>query len=171
VTDAITANDYLFIPAAGDCGDGAIGGVGDYCSVWTSALNSENVLQAWYFFSNRNEAGVSEDLGRCDGHSVRGIVGYTLSQIEVESHQYSSGDGGYKITLSGPIDSNATNIRLCVTSNMKNGGYTEYPLTSISEDVNLFVQSPNINCSDLDIKYELSCKTYLISGWNISCIS
>ena len=90
-------------------------------------------------------------------------------QIQIESHQYSNSDGGYKITLTEPIDSNATNIRLCVTSNMENGGYTEYPLTSISEDVNLFIQSPRITCSDLDVKYELNGKTYLISGWNISC--
>ena len=77
VTDAITAEDYLFIPAAGYCEDGRVNGVGVYGYVWASALNSEDVEYAWNFgfgFGS-DEAGVYYYGGRCDGQSVRGVVG------------------------------------------------------------------------------------------------
>lgn len=80
VTDAITAEDYLFVPAAGDCGGGKVNNVGINGNVWASALNSENVKNAWYFLFLSDEAGV--DYGsRCYGQSVRGVVG-NLTYIE-----------------------------------------------------------------------------------------
>ena len=77
VTDAITAEDYLFIPAAGGCGDGEVFGVGVYGCVWASALSSENVEHAWYFYFlfDSGEAGVNGDGYRCGGQSVRPVVG------------------------------------------------------------------------------------------------
>ena len=74
VTDAITAEDYLFIPAAGYCEDGMVGIVGFDGGVWASALNSEGVGSAWYFNFSRNGAGVN-DFYRYSGRSVRGVVG------------------------------------------------------------------------------------------------
>lgn len=75
VTDAITAEDYLFIPAAGGCGDGRVSGVGISGSVWASALGSESVRYAWNFSFNSGRACVYDDFGRYYGQSVRGVVG------------------------------------------------------------------------------------------------
>ena len=73
VTDAITDEDYLFIPAAGLCVDGEVFNVGIYGFVWASALSSEYVENAWLFFFFSGGAGVY-DSGRCGGQSVRGVV-------------------------------------------------------------------------------------------------
>lgn len=75
VTDAISAEDYLFIPAAGSCGGGGVLFVGDGGNVWASALNSEYVKGAWFFDFNGDGAGVGDSLGRFLGQSVRGVVG------------------------------------------------------------------------------------------------
>ena len=75
VTDAITAEDYLFIPAAGGCEDGEVYDVGDFGYVWASALNSEDVKYAWYFYFYSVKAGVGSNYGRFCGLSVRGVVG------------------------------------------------------------------------------------------------
>ena len=74
VTEAITAEDYLFIPAAGGCGDGGVDDVGICGYVWASALDSEGVKGAWGFVFGSDGAGVS-NYGRCGGQSVRGVVG------------------------------------------------------------------------------------------------
>ena len=74
VTDAISAGDYLFIPAAGYCEDGRVFGVGIFGFVWASALNSEDVKNAWGFVFDSGGAGVF-DGSRCYGLSVRGVVG------------------------------------------------------------------------------------------------
>ena len=74
VTNAISAGDYLFIPAAGYCGGGEVYGVGVSGGVWASALDSENVEYAWYFSFGNGRADVSVDL-RYYGWSVRGVVG------------------------------------------------------------------------------------------------
>lgn len=73
VTDAISANDYLFIPAAGNCNDGEVGGVGEWGSVWSSFLNTDYVISAWYFSFSDGEAGVG-GYDRCYGQSVRAII-------------------------------------------------------------------------------------------------
>ena len=74
VTDAISAKDYLFIPAAGGCGDGGVGDVGVYGGVWASALDSGGVKNAWGFKFGSDGAGVY-DISRFGGLSVRGVVG------------------------------------------------------------------------------------------------
>ena len=75
VTDAISAKDYLFIPAAGYCEDGVVGGVGVGGGVWASALNPEYVRGAWYFLFSSDGAGLNGVDGRYFGLSVRGVVG------------------------------------------------------------------------------------------------
>ena len=72
---AITSGNYLFVPAAGYCVDGGVYDVGISGNVWASALNSENVKNAWNFYFGSDGAGVVSDGGRCDGLSVRGVVG------------------------------------------------------------------------------------------------
>lgn len=82
VTDAITAEDYLFIPAAGYCGDGEVGDVGIGGDVWASALGSEGVFYAWGFNFDSGKAGVSGDYFRSYGQLVRGVVGQMTEQEE-----------------------------------------------------------------------------------------
>lgn len=75
VTDAITAEDYLFIPAAGSCGDGGVFGVGVGGDVWASALSSGDVWSAWFFgFVSGSRTDV-DGSDRNSGFSVRGVVG------------------------------------------------------------------------------------------------
>lgn len=73
VTDAISDEDYLFVPAAGGCGDGKVYNVGIDGGVWASALSSEDVESAWYFNFHIFRAGVYGDY-RCGGRSVRGVI-------------------------------------------------------------------------------------------------
>lgn len=79
VTDAITAEDYLFIPAAGRCGNGRVNGVGEWGNVWSSSLNTNGVSSAWVFGfgfgSAESEAGVNDGADRYSGRSVRGVIG------------------------------------------------------------------------------------------------
>ena len=74
VTEAISAEDYLFIPAAGYCNNGRVGGVGEWGSVWSSSLGSDDVYYAWFFGFDDYEAGVDFNY-RWYGRSVRGVVG------------------------------------------------------------------------------------------------
>ena len=80
INAAITSGDYLFIPAAGYCGDGGVGDVGFGGSVWASALYSENVKYAWGFGFGSGRAGVG-DGGRFYGLSVRGVVSLVEKNI------------------------------------------------------------------------------------------
>ena len=95
VTDAITAEDYLFVPAAGRCRDGEVRGVGNGSSVWASALNSENVEVAWFFGFGSGEAGVGSNYHRGNGKAVRGVIG----QMDEITDETTPGGGGE----SGPI--------------------------------------------------------------------
>lgn len=74
VTEAITAEDYLFIPAAGSCENGEVGNVGIYGLVWASALSS-SMSGAWSFIFDSGGASVSDYFGRFAGQSVRGVIG------------------------------------------------------------------------------------------------
>jgi len=71
---AITSGDYLFVPAAGYCGDGEVSDVGFGGCVLASALSSGDVEYAWYFNFGDGRAGVI-DSDRFYGQSVRGVVG------------------------------------------------------------------------------------------------
>ena len=73
---AITNGDYLFIPAAGACANDEVLNVGNYCCVWASDLNPEDVTKAWCFYYGDSEASVSSTAAiRVYGSSVRGVVG------------------------------------------------------------------------------------------------
>ena len=71
---AITSGDYLFIPAAGWCDYGEIRSAYNGGYVYTSNLDSDNVESAsdFYFYSIR---ACLFGNGRCQGYSVRGVVG------------------------------------------------------------------------------------------------
>lgn len=87
VTDAITAEDYLFVPVAGYCVSGRVYRVNISGHVWASALNSEYVESAWYFYFGSDEVGAG-DFNRCCGVSVRGVVG--------QMDEITDGGGGIK---------------------------------------------------------------------------
>ena len=91
VTDAVSAEDYLFVPAAGSCGVGRVYNVGNIGVVWASALNSEGVKYAWSFGFSSPEAGVS-GFSRFFGQSVRGVVG----QMDEITDETTPGGGGGK---------------------------------------------------------------------------
>lgn len=102
VTDAITAEDYLFIPAAGGCEGGRVNNVGNSGGVWASALYSVAVKVAWYFYFYSGRAGV-DSSGRFCGKSVRGVVGETPKLI---SHTW------YEDHLEIVLSKSATNAKL-----------------------------------------------------------
>ena len=91
VTDAVSAEDYLFVPAAGGCGGGKVYNVGGVGNVWASALNSEGVKLAWDFGFDSHEAGVGSN-NRYFGQSVRGVVG----QMDEITDETTPGGGGGK---------------------------------------------------------------------------
>ena len=91
VTDAVSAEDYLFVPAAGGCVDGEVVNVGNGGVVWASALDSENVKSAWGFYFSSRKAGVSS-YNRYFGQSVRGVVG----QMDEITDETTPGGGGGK---------------------------------------------------------------------------
>ena len=72
---AIISGDYLFIPAAGGCESGKVYDVGNIGSVWTTALNSDNIYNAYFFDFDDGGAGVDHSSDRCKGKAVRGVVG------------------------------------------------------------------------------------------------
>ena len=74
IADAISAEDYLFIPAAGNCAAGEVYDAGDGWLVWVSGLNSQNVISAAYFYFGEDGGGVG-DFARYCGLSVHGVVG------------------------------------------------------------------------------------------------
>lgn len=94
VTDAISAEDYLFIPAAGNCYKGKVLDVGKWGYVWFSSLSTGNVNSAWYFFFASDGAGV-DDYYRCLGQSVRGVVTPTRNLITftINSTSYQAEEG------------------------------------------------------------------------------
>ena len=62
----------IFIPAAGDCGNGSVGDVGDNSIVWSSSLETSDPSNAWYLNFRSNGCGMSGS-SRCYGRSVRGV--------------------------------------------------------------------------------------------------
>lgn len=85
---------FLSIPAAGNCEDGKVNNVGINGNVWASALNSENVKNAWNFNFNSDKAGVNNN-NRYNGQSVRGVVGQ-MTEITDETTPGGGGESGPK---------------------------------------------------------------------------
>ena len=72
-TSKTDTSKYIFIPAAGYCGDGSVGNVGDYGDVWSSSLYTSSPYGAWYLYFNSSNCRMSS-YGRCYGLSVRGVL-------------------------------------------------------------------------------------------------
>ena len=72
---AITNGDYLFIPAAGKYANGTSYYIGSDCLLLVPSLDSDFVENALGFGLSSLSAGVGGGSYRCDGKSVRGVVG------------------------------------------------------------------------------------------------
>ena len=65
-------NNSIFIPAAGDCGDGSVYDVGFQGGVWSSSLYSSNPVSAWVLYFNSGNCSMYDGY-RYYGRSVRGV--------------------------------------------------------------------------------------------------
>ena len=72
-TSKTNTSKYIFIPAAGVCGDGSVYNVGYYGYVWSSSLGTSYSANAWYLYFNSGSCYMSYS-NRCDGLSVRGVM-------------------------------------------------------------------------------------------------
>ena len=71
-TSKTDESKYIFIPAAGYCGDGSVYDVG-YCGyVWSSSLSTSYPYAAWGLYFGSGSCGVSYN-DRYSGWSVRGV--------------------------------------------------------------------------------------------------
>jgi hypothetical protein len=74
--DATFSGDTLFIPAAGDADRGGIYNVGKLGGIWSSSLySSSDGFGLSLYFSSGYGASVYNLSVRCNGYSVRGVVG------------------------------------------------------------------------------------------------
>ena len=64
---------YIFIPAAGDCDDGSVYGVGLSGYVWSSSLDTSYPYNAWGLYSNSGYCGMG-NYYRYGGRSVRPVI-------------------------------------------------------------------------------------------------
>ena len=64
--------NYIFIPAAGYCGDGSVYNVGYGGYVWSSSLDTSNPGNAWYLYFYSDNCSMYND-NRSYGWSVRGV--------------------------------------------------------------------------------------------------
>jgi len=65
---------YIFVPAAGDCNDGAVDGVGEFGIVWSQSVYESDVWYAWSMFFDSGGLEVF-NVFRYFGLSVRGVLG------------------------------------------------------------------------------------------------
>ena len=72
-TSKTDGTKYVFFPAAGYCNDGTHDDAGSYSYIWSSTLNSSNVINGMYI--NFSSGGRDMDyVNRCLGFSVRGVL-------------------------------------------------------------------------------------------------
>ena len=65
---------YIFIPAAGICGDGSMYGVGEYGDVWSSSLNNTITTTAWSLAFNSDDCHMFNHYVNCVGLSIRPVI-------------------------------------------------------------------------------------------------
>ena len=71
-TSKTDTSKYIFIPAAGYCGDGSVGNVGGNGGVWSSSLYSSSPFSAWCLNFYSGNCSVN-NYYRYNGRSVRGV--------------------------------------------------------------------------------------------------
>ena len=65
-------NNSIFIPAAGNCYNGSVHGVGNGGGVWSSSLDASDPGNAWYLYFRSGDCGMGSG-NRYYGRSVRGV--------------------------------------------------------------------------------------------------
>ena len=68
-----TNGNSIFVPAAGDCNNGSVDGVGSYGGLWSSSLNESYSRDAWGLYFDSGNVYVDYG-GRYDGFSVRAVL-------------------------------------------------------------------------------------------------
>lgn len=74
LSDALSNGEYLFVPSAGYCDEGSIISIGEIGYVWLSSLDSDYVGGA-LMLNFGDEGATLDHSNRCEGKSVRGVVG------------------------------------------------------------------------------------------------
>lgn len=69
------ASKSIFIPAAGSSWYGLVSNSGRYGNVWSSVLNTCSFRSGQYLYFYQESAFLSYSYFRCDGLSVRGVIG------------------------------------------------------------------------------------------------
>lgn len=64
---------YIFIPAAGNCGNGSVDGVDTYGRVWSSSLGTSYHSYAWDMGFLSGDCSMGDYVYRYGGLSVRGV--------------------------------------------------------------------------------------------------
>ena len=64
----------IFIPAAGNCGNGSVDGVGKYGRVWSSSLSTSYHSYAWDMGFGSGDCSIGDYVYRYGGLSVRGVI-------------------------------------------------------------------------------------------------
>ena len=74
-TDKTDSSKVLFFPAPGSCANGSVNNVGSYGFYRSSSLRTSNVNGAYFLYFDRLSAHWGNYGSRCDGYSVRPVVG------------------------------------------------------------------------------------------------
>ena len=75
LTDKTDSSKVLFFPGAGNCGNGRVYGVGSNGYYLSSSLYASDVQYAYYMLFSSSNVLWRFSSYRCDGLSVRGVVG------------------------------------------------------------------------------------------------
>ena len=81
-TSKIDESKYIFIPAAGICGDGSMYGVGEYGDVWSSSLNNTITTTAWSLAFNSDDCHMFNHYVNCVGLSIRPVTDIHIKRTE-----------------------------------------------------------------------------------------
>lgn len=74
LTDKEDSSKVLFFPAAGLCDEGIVYYVGSRGYCWSSSLNADGELYAYYMNFRSDNVSWGNDINRCRGFSVRGVA-------------------------------------------------------------------------------------------------
>jgi len=74
-TSKIDTSKSIFIPAAGNALDGSLHDSGSYGDVWSSVLSTNNVISGQYLDFGSGYVRLYSSYVRCNGFSVRGVLG------------------------------------------------------------------------------------------------
>lgn len=128
----------IFLPAAGNCNEGNLNGVGSDGYYWSSSLDTNNPYGAWDYIFNWGTQQIAPH-NRYRGWSVRAVRSVVSYTIEVESNPVEGGT----VTIMGHDGTSAdfefgTNVTVTATSAE---GYTFTGWTS--SDTDLLPESTN----------------------------